>query len=108
MTSDGSPYTRFKRALTTGNLNLIRAAAAELPRVGLADALEVCLLLRDQDARSFERAAVRWLGRFALEARDVTIETLERAAGALRAMPQSPDAAMEALSALCLHHGVDR
>jgi hypothetical protein len=108
LTSDGSPYTRFKRALATGNLNLIRSAAAELPRVGLPDALEVCLLMRDQDRRGFERAAVRWLGRFALEARNVTIEALERAAGALRAMPQSPDAAMEILSGLCLEHGVDR
>jgi hypothetical protein len=108
VTSDGSAYTRFKRALGTGNLNLIRAAAAELPRVGLADALEVCLLMRDQDERGFERAAVRWLGRFALEARGVTIEALERAAGALRAMPQKPEAAMEILSGLCVRHGVDR
>ena len=52
LTSDGSPYTRFKRALATGNLNLIRAAAAELPRVGLSDALEVCLLMRNNVASS--------------------------------------------------------
>jgi hypothetical protein len=108
VTSDGSPYVRFKRALGTGNLNLIRATAAELPRVGLADALQVCLLMRDQDGQGFERAAVRWLGRFALEAREVTIEALERAAGALRAMPASPDLAMEVLSRLCVEHGVDR
>src|SRR5437764_1073579 len=57
VTSDGSPYIRFKRALGTGNLNLIRAAAAELPHVGLTDALEVCLLMRDRDPVRFERAA---------------------------------------------------
>jgi hypothetical protein len=108
VTSDGSAYTRFRRALGTGNLNLIRAAAAELPRVGLPDALEVCLLMRDQDQRGFERAAVRWLGRFALEAREVTIEGIERAASALRLMPQSPDVAMETLSKLCVRYGVDR
>lgn len=108
MTSDGSAYTRFKRALGTGNLNLIRAAAAELPRVALPDALEVCLLMRDHDQPGFERAAVRWLGRFALEASEVTIEVLERAAAALRVMPQRPDAAMEVLSRLCVQHGVDR
>lgn len=107
MTSDGSPYTRFKRALGTGNLNLVRAAAAELPRVSLADALEVCLLLRDQDQGRFEKAAVRWLGRFALEARGVTISALEAAAGALRVLPQRPEASMEVLSSLCLEHGVD-
>lgn len=108
MTSDGSSYTRFKRALATGNLDLIRAAAAELPRVGLADALEVCLLMRDQDGGHFERAAVRWLGRFALEARNVTVEAVERAAAALGRMPQAPDLAMETLSQLCIQYGVDR
>ena len=107
MTSDGSAYSRFRRALATGNLLLVRAAAAELPRVNLQDALEVCLLLRDQDAERFERAAVRWLGRFALEARDATLEAVQRAAAALDAMPRQPEAAMETLAALCLRHGAD-
>lgn len=107
MTSDGSPYTRFRRALSTGNLNLIRAAAAELPRVSLSDALEVCLLMRDHDDGRFERAAVRWLGRFALEARDVTITAIETAAVALRLLPQRPEASMDILSTLCVQHGVD-
>lgn len=108
MTSDGSAYVRFKRALGTGNLNLIRAAAAELPRVSLPDALEVCLLLRDHDSGRFEKAAVRWLGRFALEARGVTISAIETAADALRLLPDRPEVSMEVLSALCLRHGVDR
>jgi hypothetical protein len=42
VTSQGSPYTRFDRALKTGNLNIIRAAAAELPRPpDLGDALKI-------------------------------------------------------------------
>ena len=104
MTSDGSPYTRFKRALGTGNLLLIQAAAAELPRVVLRDALEICLVLRDQDTARFERAAVRWLGRFALEARGVTIESIQRAAGAFDAMPRRPQTAMDILAGLCARH----
>ncbi len=107
MTSDGSAYSRFRRALATGNLLLVRTAAAELPRVALPDALEVCLLLRDQDPERFEQAAVRWLGRFALEARDATLDAVQRAAVALEALPRQPDAAMEALAALCLRHGVE-
>ena len=43
MTSSGSPYSRFRRALQTGNLALVRAAAAELPAVDLGDALSICL-----------------------------------------------------------------
>jgi hypothetical protein len=107
MTSDGSAYTRFKRALATGNLNLVHAAALELPRVGLQDALEVCLLLRDQDRNRFERAAVRWLGRFALEARGVTLEALRAAAAALDAMPERPHASMEVLAGLCVRYRLD-
>ena len=108
VTSDGSAYIRFKRALDTGNLNLIRAAAAELPRIGLPDALEVCLLMRDQRDGRFERAAVRWLGRFALEATEATLEAIQTAAAALRIMPQRPEASMEILSRLCVEHRVDR
>jgi len=106
VTSDGHAYTRFKRALATGNLNLVRAAAAELPRVGLADALEVCLLLRDDAGERFERAAVRWLGRFALEGRDVTLDAIQAAAGALDALPSRPETSMEALNRLCVRYHV--
>jgi hypothetical protein len=56
MTSDGSAYARFKRALKTGNIDVVHMAAAELPRIGLDDALAVCLLLRTGEG--FERAAV--------------------------------------------------
>src|SRR4051812_50179434 len=63
----GSPYVRFKRALATGNLSLVRAAAAELPAIDLGDALAICLLMSDRDDERFERAAVRWLARLALE-----------------------------------------
>jgi hypothetical protein len=95
VTSDGSPYPRFQRALKTGNLTIIRAAAAELPRIGLRDALQICLVVRGIDPDRFERAAVRWLGRFALEARGVTIDAIQTAAAALDAMPDQPERAME-------------
>jgi hypothetical protein len=45
-------------------------AAAELPHVSLTDALELLLLLRD-DAPRFERAALRWHGRYCREVADV-------------------------------------
>ena len=70
VTSQGSPYSRFKRALTSGNSTIATAAAAELPTLSLADALALCLLYRDTDPERFERAAVRWHGRFCLELRE--------------------------------------
>lgn len=106
VTSDGSPYVRFRRALETGNASLVTAAALELPRIALDDALRICLVYRDGDPARYERAAVRWLGRFALEARAVTIEALRAAADALDLLPERPGEAMERLQALCGAHGV--
>ncbi|HEX8975380.1 MAG TPA: hypothetical protein VF781_02615 [Solirubrobacteraceae bacterium] len=104
MTSDGSPYARFRRALDTGNELLVLAAARELPQIALDDALGICLVLRDGDPTRYERAVVRWLGRFALEARAVTIRDLRSAAAALDALPSRSTEAMEQLQQLCLAH----
>jgi hypothetical protein len=106
VTSDGSAYARFRRALETGNELLVLATARELPRIALDDALRICLVLRDGDPERYERAAVRWLGRFALEASGVTIHALRAAADALDALPDIPAEAMERLQSLCVAHGV--
>ncbi len=106
MTSDGNPYARFRRALETGNEALVTAAALELPRVALDDALRICLVLRGGDPARYDRAAVRWLGRFALEARNVTIDDLRLAAAALAVLPASAGEAMEQLQRLCLARGI--
>jgi hypothetical protein len=106
MTSDGSAYVRFRRALQTGNATLVIAAAKELPQIALDDALRVCLVFRDGDRERYERAAVRWLGRFALEARGVTIEALQAAAVALDALPERTSDAMERLQRICVAHGI--
>ena len=81
-------------------------AARELPQVALDDALRICLVLRDGDADRYERAAVRWLGRFALEAKAVTISDLRSAAEALADLPSSTAEAMERLQRLCVARGV--
>ena len=106
VTSDGSAYARFRRALQTGNHSLVLAAARELPQIALDDALRICLVLRDAEPERYERAAVRWLGRFALEARGVTIDALRMAADALDALPERAAEAMEQLQAVCAAHGV--
>ncbi len=106
MTSDGSPYSRFRRALATGNEMLVLGAARELPQIALDDALRICLVLRDGDPARYDRAAVRWLGRFALEARAATIADLRAAACAMAALPTDTAAAMEQLQQLCVACGV--
>jgi hypothetical protein len=60
VTSDGSPYGRFRRAIDRGNLTLAEAAARELPTLNLADALDYCDLLAREAPERYERAALRW------------------------------------------------
>jgi hypothetical protein len=52
---------------------MIRAAAAELPQIGLSDALLGVLGDRHSNPKTFERACVRWLGRFCQEAEQVDL-----------------------------------
>ena len=102
MTSQGSAYARFRRALTTQNLTLIRAAAAELPQVRLDDALEVCVLLRDREPQRYEAAAVRWIARFCVERVDVSLEDVDHATRAIVLMRRgAPEEALTVLQTLC-------
>ena len=82
----GSPPARFRRALATGNPTLVTAAALELPRVSLADALAVCLVYRDRDPPRFERAAVRWHARFCRETAGVAVQDAQLALAAIAAL----------------------
>jgi hypothetical protein len=61
MTSQGSAYPIFRRAVAGGDLAAVRAAAADLPAVPLDDALEIVVLILEQEPQRFERSAVRWL-----------------------------------------------
>jgi hypothetical protein len=74
MTSQGHPYARFRRALERRNVASAWAAAAELAHVSLADALSLCLLLRDREPARYQPAALRWLGRFCLEEQGVRLD----------------------------------
>jgi hypothetical protein len=100
MSIKGGSYARFRRALETGNVTLVRAAAAELPTINLDDALRVCLLLRRADAGLYERAVVRWLGRFALEHPGATLPMVHQAVPAFERLPDDPEAAQRELVAL--------
>jgi hypothetical protein len=87
MTSDGSPYPRLKRAIAAGNLAIIEATAAELGWVALRDALGILLVIEAKDAERFERSAVRWAGRLALEVPDLALAELAGTVESLHALP---------------------
>lgn len=100
MSVKGSSYARFRRAVELRRLPLVYAAAAELPTVGLADALDVLALIAEQDPERYARAAGRWLGRFALEQPGVGLADLRLAIAACDLLPVYPAEAMEVLRRL--------
>ncbi len=73
MTSQGHPYAIFRRALERRNLPVAWATAAELRVVSLADALALCLLVRDREPARFARVALRWHARFCAETADLQL-----------------------------------
>lgn len=107
MTSQGSPYTRFRRAVDGGNMLIIRAAAAELPRIGVEHAAAMLLVIERSEPANYERAALRWLAMLCQE-RGSRIDLLgvAQAAAALAALPSRRPAACAALAAACERAGL--
>lgn len=101
MTSEGHAYARFRRALERGSVANAWAAATELAHVSLADALALCLLLRDREPARYPRAAVRWLGRYCCEEDGVTLDEASVVAAHLAAFTaDDPRPTAQSLAAL--------
>jgi hypothetical protein len=56
-------------------------------RLNLGGALELALLIADEDPDRWPRAAVRWHARFVQEAKGIGLEEAELALAAVRALP---------------------
>jgi hypothetical protein len=108
VTSHGSALARFRRAVASGNATVALAVAAELPRLDLADALALVLVLTADPGR-FDRAAARWVARYVLETREVGADEAQLALAALRAL-RGPEREVgaRALAGLCRLRGLDR
>jgi hypothetical protein len=57
MTSQGSPYERFRQALLTKNMTVIDAAAAELGRLPLEGALRVLIVMAEKRHPRFAKGS---------------------------------------------------
>jgi hypothetical protein len=90
VTFEGRPYTRFRRALQTGDPRLVRMIAAELPRIDLADALEVFRVLAAADDPAWNRAGVRWVRRLCDEAVGLELVDVALVALALERRLEAP------------------
>jgi hypothetical protein len=102
----GSPRRWFEASLKSGDLAGVRSAAAELPQISLADALAIVMLMAADGDRAFERAAVRWLGRLALERPGVGLDDLAAVLSALQTLGGATTASSQ-LARVCARHGVD-
>jgi hypothetical protein len=100
MTSSGSAYGRFRRALDNGNVLGARAAAIELKHVGLAEALELTLLILVKEPPIFRAAALRWHARYCGDNK-VSIEEATAVLGLL-AMLEGRRAKVAAQALACL------
>lgn len=105
MTSQGSPHARLQRALRTGNLWIAESAARDMQTISLEDALRLTLLYR-RKPELYERAAARWIARYAAESHRVTLSDVELVTGLLRGVLQEHDReAVAALIAFADAHG---
>jgi len=104
MTSQGTPYGRFRKALDRRQTTAALSAAAELPHVGLADAAELLLLILENDPARYERAALRFHARYCAHTR-ADLGEASAILGLLAALNgERSAAAARALAELCERH----
>jgi uncharacterized protein (DUF2384 family) len=100
MTSQGSPYSRFQRALKSGNLDIVTTALAELPRVGLLDQLDVVALMAEQRDNRYDRSAARFCARLTTE-RQLSVAESRRVLALVEVLPLAPRPVADHLRLYC-------
>jgi hypothetical protein len=100
MTSQGSAYSRFRRALLTKNPSLVNAAARELAVIQLDDALRILIVFAERRDPRFEHAAARFAARVTLERR-LTPAQAHQVLALAESLPSSPDTIGQVLCRYC-------
>ena len=106
MTSQGSASGRFRRAIQRGNLFQAEMAAKEMGGLQLGHALDLCRLLAAEEDPRFERAAVRWHGRFVVERGVDRLAESQLVLSALAVLPENIDEVEVALRRVARRRGV--
>jgi hypothetical protein len=86
MTSLGTAYGRFQRAIQRRNLFQAELAIREIGTLSLLDALLYLELLAEVRPEKLERAAVRWHGRLETESATLTLAESQLALAALASL----------------------
>jgi hypothetical protein len=83
VTAQEHPRAIFKRAIERGNLVIAEATAREIGGLTLEEALRLLFFYAEHDPIKFERAALRWLARYATEGKAVSLLKAQLALSAL-------------------------
>ena len=96
-----SAHAVFQHAVERANLLSAEAAAQELRRLSLADALDFLLLLSEKDPTRFDPAAARWHARFVLEVKRLGLADSQLLLGAVAGLARpAPVIALDTIQAL--------
>lgn len=99
------PYPRVRAALDAEDLGFVVEHRDRID-LGLAIAVEVLELYARQAPERLEAACLRWVQRFAVEARGQRLEDYGRIAVACNALRSEPDFATDELVRLCEERGL--
>jgi len=99
VTAQGTPLTRFRRAIDSRSVLLAELAAREAGRLPLEDALALLELYARHDDPKLEAATVRWLGRLITEQRP-TLADVQLAVAALVSLQERPEQPQPVLRSL--------
>jgi hypothetical protein len=100
--ADARPYARLCRAIERAQLSQAEEAARECSRVGLEEALGLCVLMARDGDRRFERAALRWISRAIEERGELTLLSLGSVVDALGQLQGTASEVARARLALAL------
>jgi hypothetical protein len=100
MTSQGSAHGRFTRAIQQRNFFAAEVALKEMGTPSLLVAIDYLLLLADERPAKYPLAALRWHGRFELEAATLTLAESQLALSALVAIGEGNREAVSVLRSL--------
>jgi hypothetical protein len=100
MTSQGSASGRFTRAIQQRNLFAAEVALREMRVPSLLLALDYLLLVAEARPAKFPLAALRWHGRFELEAPTLTLAESQLALSALVAIGEGNREAVDVVRGL--------
>jgi hypothetical protein len=98
------PYSRIDAAIRAGHLSFLLAHIDSLSLPGEAEAAR---LIVEQQPGRLDEASIRWIGRFAREARGQELDDYLRIWQAFHRFPVTPDLSASELVALCAARGIE-